>query len=173
MTWGEPVIVALYALPLLLAMGTDLMFARIPWVVVAAFAAGLPVAALLGQAPAAWLGHGEALGLGAAAAALLILARAMNRRTAVLAALVAGWQGMDQILSFAMLAGILGALLAFGVFGTRLVLPPLFRVMGQGEAPLPRLFAPGAPVPYAMAVGLAGLLMTPRLPFLAVPDGAF
>lgn len=171
MTWGEPVIVALYALPLLLAMGTDLMFARIPWAVVAGLAAGLPVAALLAPAPVAWVDHGQGLGLGAGAAGLLILARAMDRRTAVLAALVAGWQGMDQLLSFALLAGILGALLAFGVFGTRLVLPPLFRVMGQGEAPLPRLFAPGAPVPYAMAVGLAGLLMTPRLPFLAVPGG--
>lgn len=169
MMWGEPVIVALYALPLLLAMGTDLMFARIPWAVVAALAAGVPVAAVL--APAGWLAgwgsHGAALGLGAAAAGLLILAGAMNRQTATLAAVVAGWLGMEQVLPFAMLAGILGVLLAFGVFGTRLVLPPLFRVMGQGEAPLPRLFAPGAPVPYAMAVGLAALLMAPRLPFLA------
>lgn len=167
MTWGEPVIVALYALPLLLAMGTDLMYARIPWAVVAALAAGLPLSGLLAPVPVAWTDHGQALAVGAgAAAALLILARAIGRETAAIAALVAGWQGMDQLLSFAMLAGLLAALLAFGVFGTRLVLPPLFRVMGQGGAPLPRLFTPGAPVPYAMAVGLAGLLMAPRLPFL-------
>ncbi|MGE5536977.1 MAG: prepilin peptidase [Gemmatimonas sp.] len=81
---------------------------------------------------------------------------------AKLAAAVALWAGIDHILAFLIIASVAGGVLASGVLIWRAAFPQLEGAAGQGFAVRLRRGLK-APVPFGVAIAVAGLYIVMRL----------
>jgi len=158
-------IVGLYAAPLVVAVGTDVLWFRIPNLLVAVSIAGFFGAALLTPVPLDWAMH-----LGVAAAALaggmaLFALGWMGAGDVKLGVAVMLWCGAAAPV-FLVAMGLAGGAVALALFATRRALRRLIPLVSGTTPALPDVLLPGAPVPYGTAIAAGGLLTVTRLPVL-------
>lgn len=147
-------ILALYALPPLLAAVSDLRERRVPNALPLAACAGFLVAAWLTPLPVAWGSH---LGAGALILALGAAAFArgwMGGGDVKLLASCALWCGFSALPALLLAVGASGGALALGLLLTRR------RRAAGPDAPT------GVALPYAVAIALGALFAAARLPLL-------
>ena len=143
MSMVQPLVLALFLGPVVVAAATDTIAFRVPNFVPLLLVIGFPLAAVLNPAtPFDWSDH--LLG-GAAALSLGLVAFAsgiMGGGDAKLLAALALWSGLHQLLPLVLVISVLGGLLAVVVTGLRrlplaALLPGLHWRVLEREAPLP------------------------------------
>jgi prepilin peptidase CpaA len=159
------VVLAIYAALLVAAALSDACSLRIPNWLTGALAAAFPLAALLARHRVDWLSHVAAgLGVLAAAAALFYLRLLGGGDTKLLAA-TALWVGLGGVPAFLLLVGLMGGVLALALL---LLRQPLAQAMLLATMRrLPAITQQDMPIPYGVAIALAGILMIPALPLFA------
>ena len=121
-------------------------------------------AALAAPAPINWIGHiGIALAVFAAGVALFHFGLFGGGDVKLLSALSL-WMGLSLTPVFLILVGLLGGLVALLLLTLRWALRPLNASLAERGQSLPRVLLPNESVPYGIAIGIAALMVTPRLP---------
>jgi prepilin peptidase CpaA len=86
-----------------------------------------------------------------------------------LAAAIALWLGLDQILAFAVWTAIYGGLLTLGILSFRRL--PVLPAFAVRQPWIQRLYEPKAGVPYGVALAAAGVAIYPQTIWLGVATG--
>ena len=141
--------VARYLIPN--ALSIALVGALVP----AALVAGLPAESILYHV----LAGAAVFGVGF----VLFAFKTIGGGDVKLLAAAAVWTGWNVLGSFLIAVAIVGGFIALTLLAVRLVWPGSQRPRG---GPLGRLMSPKQGVPYASAIALAGLAVTPRMPLL-------
>lgn len=166
---GESVL-AVYVLALVVAGLSDLVSLRIPNWLTGALALAFPVAALVatwgsGGHHIDWLSH---IGAGAAVftvAAMLFACRLLGGGDVKLLGAMALWCGLHLLVPLLFLVAIIGGVFALLVLGLRqpLVQASILALLRRA----PAFLHARMPIPYGIPIAVAGILLAPKLPFLA------
>jgi prepilin peptidase CpaA len=156
---------AIYVFLLVLAALGDICSLRIPNWLTGALAIAFPLAALMVRHRVDWPSHAAA-GLGVlVAAAVLFYLRLIGGGDAKLLAVTALWVGLGGVPAFLLLVALMGGVLALALL---LLRQPLLQVMLLATVRrLPAITQQDMPIPYGVAIALAGILMIPALPLFA------
>ena len=149
---------------MILAMVADFRTFEIPHSLPIALIVIYPIAAWAADMP--WQQIAWAFGLGAimlVAAILMVLFKVMGGGDGQLIAAVALWTGTETIMPFLLLIALMGGVLALVVLLYRRL--PLASTLA-GMTAFRKMHEEKRDLPYAIAIGIAGLVIYPRLPML-------
>ena len=157
-------LLGLYVVPVAVAMGWDAVAYRIPNWTVGVLLAGFALAVPLAPEGLPWLEHLAAAALVFAGGVGLFALRLAGGGDIKLLAAVALWVGWARLLDLVLLVGLLGGAVVAVLLLARRGLPMLLALHPRAAVlTVPRLFRSGEPVPYGLAIGVAALILTPRL----------
>lgn len=160
----SPLIIGLFAAPLVVAAFYDLGTYRIPNLLTLALAGAFPIAALLAPGPVDWLWHGGAGAVALLVGAVLFARRWMGGGDVKLIAACALWMG-PLAPTFLVVMAVAGGVMGLGLLVVRRVVPGVWMLLPDGLA-LPRVLSPGAAIPYGVAIAAAGLFLARQLPLV-------
>jgi prepilin peptidase CpaA len=169
-SFADEAILAFYVFALVFAGLSDLVSLRIPNWLTGALAVAFPLAAVIagsgvGAHRVEWLSH---IGAGAAVfavGAMLFACRILGGGDVKLLAAMALWSGLHLLVPLLFLVAVIGGVFALLVLGLRQPLAQASIVALLRR--VPSFLHSKMPIPYGIPIALAGILIAPRLPFLA------
>lgn len=154
-------ITAIYAGPLLIAAGYDLLSYRIPNLITGLTAVLYLLCALLWGVHVDWPSHVAAAGIVLACGALLFAYGIVGAGDVKLLAAISLWLGLGELPTFLALAAVFG-----GVFTIALLLIRQCVSMLALPRPAPAVLQPNGAIPYGVAIAAAAIWIAPQIAFL-------
>jgi prepilin peptidase CpaA len=159
-------VLAMMVLPLLLALaaGWDLASYTIPNLLSAGIAAAFIIfAVIVGLPAAAWGAHFAAAAVALVAGFALFAARFIGGGDAKLFAATALWFGFGDLMSYALVAALIGGVLTLAFLAARHL--PLPAVLVR-QSWIARLHDPRSGIPYGVALAAGALVVLPKAEIL-------
>jgi prepilin peptidase CpaA len=154
-----PAIEWIVLLAIAAGMGWDVLRLRIPHTVCLVIAGLMPLWGLLQPVPVPWIAHLAGLLVAFAIGFVLWRLRWFGGGDVKLMSAIALWIGIGDLGFYLVAMSLLGSALAILLLGLRAAFGRLARSGPAAPAPAIALLRKGAPIPYAVAIGLAAFLL--------------
>jgi prepilin peptidase CpaA len=167
-SFADQAVLGVYIFALVFAALSDLVSLKIPNWLTGALALAFPIGALIaahGFANVDWLSHIEAGAAVFAGATVLFACRMLGGGDVKLLGAMGLWCGLHLIGPLLILVALIGGVFGIVVLGLRhpLVQTSIIAVLRR----VPVFLTARMPIPYGIPIAIAGIMLAPRLPFLA------